>query len=149
LTELTARYRHTAESTLNAIALVAFANILDAFDENGKLIAPENMRREIGAAIRKLERVEIKGRDADGNPIVIGHTINVELWDKLAALRMLGQHYGLFVERMEVAPGRDFATVLREARGALSPLAVRIEGLGAAGRAGSALTCRVNSSARA
>jgi hypothetical protein len=29
---------------------------------------------------------------------------------------MLGQHYGMFVERMEVAPGRDFASVLREAR---------------------------------
>ncbi len=116
LTELTARYRHTAESTLGAIALIAFSNIADAFDENGALIASENMPREIGAAIRKLERVEIMGRDADGNPIVTGHTISVELWDKLAALRMLGQHYGLFVERVEVAPGRDFATVLREAR---------------------------------
>lgn len=29
---------------------------------------------------------------------------------------MLGQHYGLFVEQIEVAPGREFATVLREAR---------------------------------
>ena len=75
------------------------------------------MPREMAAAIKKLERAEIKGRDADGNPIVTGHTISVELWDKLAALRMLGQHYGMFVERVEVAAGgRDFAAVLREAR---------------------------------
>jgi hypothetical protein len=107
---------HTAESTLGTLALIAFSNIADAFDENDRLIAPKNMPREMAAAIKKLERAEIKGRDADGNPIVTGHTISVELWDKLAALRMLGQHYGLFVERVEVAPGRDFATVLREAR---------------------------------
>jgi phage terminase small subunit len=116
LAELTARYRRTAENTLATIALIAFANIVDAFDENGALIAPENIPREVGAAIKKIERVEISGRDADGNPTVTGHTVNIELWDKLAALRMLGQHYGLFVERVEVTPGRDFASVLREAR---------------------------------
>jgi len=116
LAELTARYRHKAENTLDTIALIAFANIVDAFDENGALIAPGSMPREIGATIKRIERVEIKGRDADGKPTVTGHTINIELWDKLAALRILGQHYGLFVERVEVAPGRDFATALREAR---------------------------------
>jgi len=44
--------------------------------------------------------------------------MSVELWDKLAALRMLGQHYGPFVQRVEVAAagGRDFASALREAR---------------------------------
>jgi len=118
LGQLTARYRHTAERTLDTLALIAFSNIADVFDENGRLIAPKDMPREVAAAIRKLERTEIKGRDADGNPIVTGHTMSVELWDKLAALRMLGQHYGPFVQRVEVAAagGRDFASALREAR---------------------------------
>ena len=116
LRQLTARYRHTAESTLGMIALIAFSNILDVFDETGALIAPENMPREIGAAIKKIERVEMRGADSAGNPVVIGHATKIELWDKLAALRMLGQHYGLFFERVEVTPGRDFATALRELR---------------------------------
>ena len=75
---------------MGALALIAFSNIADAFDENGRLIAPKNMPREMATAIKKLERVEIRGRDGDGNPIVTGRTISVELWDKLAALRMLG-----------------------------------------------------------
>jgi hypothetical protein len=36
---------------LGTIALIAFSNIVDVFDGHGALIAPENMRREIGVAI--------------------------------------------------------------------------------------------------
>ena len=46
-----------------------------------------------------------------------GATISLRrrAFDLLAALRMLGQYYALFVEPVEVAPARDFAAALREA----------------------------------
>jgi hypothetical protein len=37
------------------------------------------MPRYIGVALKKIERVEIKGGDANGNPIVVGHKVKIEL----------------------------------------------------------------------
>lgn len=47
---------------------------------------------------------------------MIGHTIKIELVDKLAALRLLGQHYGLFADKMEHSADDDLLQAIREGR---------------------------------
>lgn len=110
------RYERSADLTLQELAWVAYSNILDAFDEHGALLAIEDMPREVGASIKKIERIEIRGTDSNGNPAVVGHKVKIELVDKLVALRLLGQHYGLLQEKIKLSASADFADLLREAR---------------------------------
>ena len=124
--DLTARYQQTAQRTLEAIALIAYSCITDAFDGSGALLPPEKMPRETAAAIKRIVRIEILGTDPNGNSTVVGHTVKIELHDKLAALRLLGQHYGLFQNQQESAnddlllraleqgAARDLATVIKQ-----------------------------------
>jgi hypothetical protein len=80
--------------------------------------------------VKKVKSKEVKAFDlATGEEKVVGHERELELHDKIAALRMIGQHEGLFAERIELPVGTDFATALREAR-------ARAIAVAAAGRAG-------------
>jgi phage terminase small subunit len=89
------RTRVRADDVIRELALVAFSDVGQLLDLGGDAPRlrpageiPEGARRAVGA---------IKVRRAGGAEVV-----EVRLWDKLAALRQLGQHLGLFTERHEV-----------------------------------------------
>lgn len=100
--EMLERYRHTGEKTLDDIAKIPFASIPDRFGEDGRLLSPQDIPLEVGVALRQY--------------VVTADGVRIEMHDKIAALRLLGTHYGLFAERVEVLPGHELVRLIREGR---------------------------------
>lgn len=78
---------------LAELATVAFSNPLDflAWDDDGniELLASENIPRSLAAAIKSVER----GKDGE---------LKITMHDKLKALDLLGKHFRLFTDSIEV-----------------------------------------------
>lgn len=100
--EMLARYAHTAEKVLHELALIAFANLNDLYDEQGRLLAPHDTPREVAAALKAR------------TPNQFG--TKIEMHDKVGALTKFGAHYGLFTERVELVAGETMLQLIREGR---------------------------------
>jgi len=128
IAEVTKRYRSTANKALGELAALAFSNVKDYYDRDGKLLPLDELPVYAAAAVKKVKSKEVKAFDlATGEEKVVGHERELELHDKIAALRMIGQHEGLFAERIELPVGADFATALREARARAIAVAAAVE----------------------
>jgi len=128
IAEVTKRYRSTANKALGELAALAFSNVKDYYDRDGKLLPLDELPVYAAAAVKKVKSKEVKAFDlATGEEKVVGHERELELHDKIAALRMIGQHEGLFAERIELPVGTDFATALREARARAIAVAAAVE----------------------
>lgn len=113
---VTAKLRPTQERIIREMAAMAFSNPKELYDANGALIPIANLPDHVSVAIKRLKSRDLRGVDGDGKPQIVGHVHDVELHDKILPLRLLGAREGLFVEKVEVRVGADFATILREAR---------------------------------
>jgi len=99
IAEVTKRYRSTANKALGELAALAFSNVKDYYDRDGKLLPLDELPVYAAAAVKKVKSKEVKAFDlATGEEKVVGHERELELHDKIAALRMIGQHEGLFAE---------------------------------------------------
>jgi len=128
IAKVTKRYRSTANKALGELAALAFSNVKDYYDRDGKLLPLDELPVYAAAAVKKVKSKEVKAFDlATGEEKVVGHERELELHDKIAALRMIGQHEGLFAERIELPVGTDFATALREARARAIAVAAAVE----------------------
>lgn len=89
-----------ADKTIRELAHLGFSDIGDLFDAEGKLkplaSMPEAARRSI-ASIEVDELFEGNGVERT----CVGLTRKVKLWDKPAALRLIAQHLGMLVEKVE------------------------------------------------
>ncbi len=100
------RTQITVDRVLEELAAVGFSNIQHyAIGEDGSVQptpeAPESVMRAISFLKRKRRVIERK----DADPIVETET-EIRLWDKPAALRLAGQHLGLYTEKREYSgPG--------------------------------------------
>jgi phage terminase small subunit len=76
---------------------IAFVNIQDAFDDDGKLLPikdiPENVARAIGGI-----DVSVFGNEDSGIEIIK----KIKLIDKKGSLDSLGKHLGMFIQKVEV-----------------------------------------------
>jgi len=110
----------TEEQIILELLAVAFNDIGDAFDADGKLLPlqrlreltadevdlqdakrmPEKIRRAI-ASVEVDELFEGSGEDR----AQVGFTRKVKFVDKLRALELLGKHLGMFVEKHELVAG--------------------------------------------
>jgi len=93
------------------------------FDCSRTVIASAALPRAVAIAVKRVERKEILGgdeTDEDGQPTgrkrIVGHTVKIEMHDKVQPLSLLGPHFGLFAEQVAVMNKDEFASVLREAR---------------------------------
>jgi phage terminase small subunit len=95
----------TAERVLEELARVAFADIGQCFDAEGKLLPikqiPEFMRRAIGG----FDVVKRKNHARDGDTDEVE---KVRLIDKSRALELLSRYFGMLVERKEVGKPGEF-----------------------------------------
>ncbi len=84
------RTRVTADRVLRELAVIAFSDIGDLFDPDGRPIPVQQLdpatRRAIAA------RTVSSATDASG---VLNEKFHVRLWDKLRALDLLARHLGL------------------------------------------------------
>lgn len=76
-----------------AIDPIEFENPDGSFKTNMSQIAPESRR-----AIKKFKAKNLWGEDSNGMRIVIGQLIEVELWDKMKAVELLGREKNIFKE---------------------------------------------------
>jgi len=98
-----------AERALKEEARLAFSDIRDLFNENGTLIAPNELPDEIALAIagfEVIERVIIKNDDEQ----VVERKYKYRIWDKGQSLKRLETLLGMLIERKEIT-GKDGAPI--------------------------------------
>ncbi len=107
-----ARVELTADRVLQELMRVAFSDLSKAYDASGNLLPvhemPEDCRRAI-AGIKVFEEFEGYGEAR----VKVGEVREVKFWSKTDALRDLGKHLKLFVERLEHT-GKDGGPIKTE-----------------------------------
>lgn len=97
LSERVKRTRVSADKVVRELARVAFSDLVDAFDENGRLKdmgkIPQRLRRAI-AGVEVFEEYQGSGANRE----FIGYTKKLKLWDKTKALESLAKHTGALKE---------------------------------------------------
>ena len=113
------RTRVTADRVLRELAVIAFSDIGDLFEPDGRPIAVHQLDPATRRAI--ATRTVSSATDASG---VTRETFHVRFWDKLRALELLARHLGLdrpltpLAALLEVLPARlrvDVAAALSAA----------------------------------
>ena len=84
----------TQDRVLKELALIAFIDIKDAFDEDGSLLPISKMPEDIRRAIGGMDYTTIGD---------VGGTSKIKLIDKKSALELLGKHMKLFTDRTEIS----------------------------------------------
>lgn len=97
------RVEVTADRILEELAFVGFSRITDfaVNPDTGDLTIGEGADPEAVRAVRALEHTLLKriGRGASKAEII---KTKLRLWDKLGALKLMGQHLGMFKQQIEV-----------------------------------------------
>lgn len=88
----------SAQAVVDELAVLAFANLQDVFDESGNLKPIHQMTREQAAAIASLEVIKKNAEAGDGKTDVV-HKIRV--WDRVKSLEILADYFGLFKQQLE------------------------------------------------
>lgn len=110
-----ARTNITADSVLHEMSLLSHSDQSHyTVDDNGIIQlaagAPEGAMR----AIKSVKRKKTIREDKEGN-VTITYDVELTLWDKPAPLRLMGNHVGLFPNKVEVTgkDGKPLETVTR------------------------------------
>lgn len=85
--------------TLREIARIAYSDVADMFDADGRLLSLRDMKPQARAAISTIEIEEVLEGD-EKNPVRIV-TKKIKLWDKNAALDKAMKHLGLYLRDNE------------------------------------------------
>ena len=93
--ERSQRTQITADRVLEEIAKVAFVNIADFVDDEGRMLPPGNIDRKNMATVQEITE-RVTGNDE--LPIV---ERKYKLNDKMNALEKLGKHLKLFTDKVE------------------------------------------------
>jgi hypothetical protein len=115
LAEERIRLASNAQKVTDALATLAFSSIADVLDDQGNVIPLTELPRDVALAVKRMRRREIIGQ-VDGQKAVVGHTIEVEMHDKVQPLRLLGLEVGLFTEKVEQSGDDAFLRALRGGR---------------------------------
>jgi len=117
LAEERTRITSNAHKVTDTLAAIAFSSLADVLDDQGNVIPLTNLPRDVGQAVKKVKRREIIRRDpSNGERKVIGHTIEVEMHDKVQPLRLLGLADGMFNAKVEYASDDALLAALRKGR---------------------------------
>jgi hypothetical protein len=111
------RIARSANRVLDETSAMAFGCLSDVFTAEGTIIPPNDLPRDVAAAVKEVKRQEILGAldEETGRRKILGHTVELKMHDKVGPLKLLGQHFGVFKETIEFQ-GKDFAAMLKEAR---------------------------------
>jgi len=85
---------------LKEIRDIGFADIREAFDDQGNLKDVKDMSKVVAATIQGVdifEEFEGRGKDRERT----GFTKKIKFWDKLRAIELLGKNLKMFSERVE------------------------------------------------
>jgi phage terminase small subunit len=108
-----ARTRITQDRVLEELSVVAFSNITDyRVDAEGNLSIAPNVRPDAIRGVASFKRKVRTIPQKDGESVVEIET-ELRLWNKPDALKMSGQHLGMYTEKHEVTlpPGTGVLAV--------------------------------------
>jgi len=112
MAERTVRTQITQDRVLHELAIVGFSNV-DHY-RIGDVQALELDAEAPPAALRAVASVKHRTRtEGEGDDASVTREVEFRLWDKVGALTKLGQHLGLFKDRVEVT-GKDGGPVKHE-----------------------------------
>lgn len=97
-TKRNARIDFDQDTAIKEVAAMAFSNLADIFDHNGRIIPLENMPRSISCALHEV--VTSKAEQEEQKVVISKYTLR----NKLPALEMLFKHFGLFHGISETLP---------------------------------------------
>lgn len=109
------KYEATVERVLDELSNIAFLDIIDIFDEDGKLKSFQDMPARARRAISSVDVFEEFTGFGDTREKV-GETKKVKLWSKEKALEQIGKHLKMFVDRVEHSTDEAFASLILKAR---------------------------------
>ena len=95
------KYNKTADDVLNEIAVMAFADPAEMFDKepnNGIKLKNIFEMGPIRRAIRKIkhkQRITVVDPKKEDSPQLVENDYEYELWDKVAANKILAQHHNI------------------------------------------------------
>jgi phage terminase small subunit len=89
----------TADEVRERNAFIARLDPADMFDEHGALLPVAKMPRHIRCALKSVKVVRKNLTTGDG---VVDTTLEVQFWDKGAAIEREYKHFGLLVDRIHV-----------------------------------------------
>jgi phage terminase small subunit len=89
----------SAAQVLAATQCIAFSDIAETIDELGHLRAIHTLPKHVRLAIKSIKVTKKNLTPGDG---LQEDVVELEFWDKLKALHMFCQHFGLLRERLEV-----------------------------------------------
>jgi phage terminase small subunit len=118
--ERTKRTQVGADRVVGELALLAFSSIENyTIDDEGKLKPADGVPSEV---LRAIEKFKIKKRIIPGMAGAREIEAEIKLWSKPAALKMLGEHVGVFdkatpLEKILDALPQELGRAIREALG--------------------------------
>lgn len=92
------------DRALREAARLAYSDVRQIFDGEGKLLPVKDWPPELAAAVGGIEVVKRNVDSGDGRT---DDVIKVKVWDKPKALEMLFKHLGLLTERVEHSGGLE------------------------------------------
>ena len=87
------------DRALREAARLAYSDVRQLFDENGKMLPIKQWPDGLAAAIGGVEVVR---RNVDSNDDHTDDVIKIKVWDKPKNLELLFKHMGLLIERVNV-----------------------------------------------
>lgn len=108
MAERNQRTSASVDRVMTELGRIAFFDVAEVFDADGRPRQLDDMSPEARAAIAGVEVIEQV--DADGRPT--GRVRRLKIADKLAALKKLGEHLGMFEGRGGEAKGEDALSML-------------------------------------
>lgn len=93
-----------ADRVLRELMCIGLFNPQSLFDEQGVLIELTKLKPEVARAIRSIKVSYSESPDADGNFVQVKN-VDVQFWDKIAALQLIAKHLGMLDERLKVEHG--------------------------------------------
>lgn len=101
------------DCSLREAARIAYSDIRQLFDENGRLLPINKWPDDIARAVAGVEVVKRNVYSDDGQ---VDDVIKLKLWDKPRKLENLMKHNGLLVEKVDHTVTLDVSERLMEAR---------------------------------
>jgi len=90
----------TPERILDEVRIIAFQNVRDILKTEGQNVVMRDLEDMVNTGqIRKIKISKIKTADGEDTA---GQIIEIECYDKLKALELLGKQEGLFIKRVDV-----------------------------------------------
>lgn len=103
----------SASRTLEEMRRLAFSNVQDLFDAHGDLIPIHQLTREQAACIASVEIIMKNATAGDGK---IDRVLKIKVWDKPKVMEMLGKHFALLTERIQVEGTSELISALLAGR---------------------------------